>query len=302
MKAALIVDYLKPLSIQELPFVLGHENVGYIEEKGDAVDWLDEGDPVILHPLITCRHCRSCRLGDDMHCTNSKFPGLDGTNGGFAEYMLSSAYSAIKLPKGIDPVPLAPLADAGVTAYHAAKKLVPKLYPGTFVGVIGIGGLGHIAIQVLKSITPAKIVAIDITEERLRFAKDMGADYAFLVNDAEKEIEKITDRTGLDAILDFVGEHNTPSLALKILKRGGVYSIIGYGGEFRNLTVDFIVREISVIGNLVGTYTELAELVELYNQGKVKLKIQRFQLESINELLEDLKKGKIIGRAVIEPK
>jgi len=124
-----------------LPTVLGHENVGYIEEMGSAVDWLNVGDPVMLHPLITCRHCRACRAGDDMHCINSKFPGLDGTNKGFAEYMLTSAYCAIKIPKGIDLIPLAPPADAGLTAYHAVKKIIPYLNPESFIAIIGIEDL-----------------------------------------------------------------------------------------------------------------------------------------------------------------
>jgi len=292
-------DILNP----KLPFTLGHENVGIVEEVGSAVTWLSKGDPVILHPYITCRYCRACRAGNDMHCPNGKFPGLDGTDGGFAEYLKTSAFSAIKLPKSVDPVPMAPLADAGVTAYHAVKKISPYLYPGSVVVVIGVGGLGHIGIQVLKAITPARVIAVDISEERVKFAKEIGADDGIVAGEdgGVKEVLRLTDNLGADVVIDFVGEHSTPLNAIRMIKKGGIYSIVGYGGEFRNTTIDFISREIMVVGNLVGTYNELAELVTLYSSGKVKLRTQIFPLEKANEVLEMLSKGKIIGRAVLTP-
>ncbi|QIW22866.1 NAD(P)-dependent alcohol dehydrogenase [Sulfolobus sp. S-194] len=285
----------------KLPFIIGHENVGIIEEVGSAVDWLSKGDPVILHPYITCRHCKACRAGNDMHCPNGKFPGLDGTDGGYAEYLKTSAYSAIKLPKNVDPTPMAPLADAGLTAYHAVKKL--KLDPDSKVVVIGIGGLGHIAVQILKAITPATIIAVDISEDRIKIAKELGADEGVIAeeNGGVNEVLKLTNNEGADAVLDFVGEHGTPKNAIRMIKKGGIYSIVGYGGEFVNTTLDFISREISVIGNLVGTYNELAELVELYSRGKVKLKTQIFRLDDANKALEMLKSGKIVGRAILVP-
>ncbi|MEM1627540.1 MAG: NAD(P)-dependent alcohol dehydrogenase [Sulfolobaceae archaeon] len=292
-------DILNP----KLPFTLGHENVGIIEEKGNEVNWLDVGDQVILHPYITCRHCRACRAGNDMHCPYGKFPGLDGTDGGYAEYLKTSAFSAIKVPKGIDIVPMAPLADAGITAYHAVKKISHYLYPGSTVTVIGVGGLGHIGVQVVKSITPAKVIAIDVKEEKLKLAKELGADYLVLAerDGGVNEVMKITDNTGVDVVIDFVGEHNTPAHALKMLRKGGIYSIVGYGGEFRNNTIDFINREIMVVGNLVGTYNELAELVELYTQNRIKLIVKKFRLDEANVALEELNKGRILGRAVLVP-
>jgi D-arabinose 1-dehydrogenase-like Zn-dependent alcohol dehydrogenase len=286
----------------KLPFTLGHENVGIIEEVGNGVDWLSKGDQVILHPYITCRHCRACRAGNDMHCPNGKFPGLDGTDGGYAEFLKTSAYSAIKVPKHVDLVPMAPLADAGLTAYHAVKKISQYLYPGSSVAVIGIGGLGHIAVQLLKAITPARVIAIDVNEEKIKVAKELGADEGVIASEdgGVKEVLRLSG-DGVDVVIDFVGEHGTPNNALKMLRKGGIYSIVGYGGEFKNTTLDFISREIMVVGNLVGTYNELAELVELYTVGKVKLIVQTFSLSKANEVLEMLKSGKIIGRAVLTP-
>ncbi|AOL16566.1 alcohol dehydrogenase [Sulfolobus sp. A20] len=285
----------------KLPFAIGHENVGIVEEVSDNVDWLQRGDQVILHPFITCRRCKACRAGNDMHCVNGKFPGLDGTDGGYAEYLKTSAFSAVKVPKGVDLVSMAPLADAGLTAYHAVKKVSKELYPGTFLAIIGVGGLGHIGLQVAKALTSAKIIAIDIDERKLKFAKELGADYTILAKDAIDEIKKITDNVGVDVVIDFVGEHNTPRDSLQMIRKGGLYSIVGYGGEFRDLTVDFISREISVVGNLVGTYNELAELVELYVQGKVRVNVKTFSLTEANQALEELKRGQILGRAVLIP-
>ncbi len=285
----------------KLPFIIGHENVGIVEDMGSSVDWLQRGDQVILHPYVTCRRCRACRAGNDMHCPNGKFPGLDGTDGGYAEYLKTSAFSAIKVPKGVDLISMAPLADAGLTAYHAVKKVSKELYPGTLLAIIGVGGLGHIGIQVAKAITSARIIAIDIDEGKLRMAKEFGADYTVLAKDAVDEIGKITDNTGVDVVIDFVGEHDTPRDSLHMIRKGGTYSIVGYGGEFRDHTVDFISREISVVGNLVGTYNELAELVELYTQGKVRVKVKTFPLNEANQALEELKSGKILGRAILLP-
>jgi len=284
----------------KLPFTIGHENVGIVEEIGSAVDWIERDDSVILHPYITCRHCRACRAGNDMHCPYGKFPGLDGTDGGYAEYLKTSAFSAIKIPKGVDIVPMAPLADAGITAYHAVKKLSSYFYPGSTAVVIGVGGLGHIGIQVLKAITPAKVIAIDINEEKIKFAKELGADETIIADKdgGVSDVLKITDG-GADVVIDFVGEHSTPSNSLKMIRKGGIYSIVGYGGEVSDKTLDFISREISIFGNLVGTYNELSELVNLYSQGKVKLKVKTFALEEANEALEELKHGKILGRGVL---
>src|SRR5436309_5482443 len=114
-----------------LPYTLGHENAGWVHAVGSAVENVSVGDTVILHPLVTCGVCRACRAGDDMHCVSSSFPGLDGTDGGYAEFLKTGARSVIKLASGTDPASLAPYADAGLTAYHAVKKIAPATYPGS---------------------------------------------------------------------------------------------------------------------------------------------------------------------------
>ncbi len=133
-----------------LPYTLGHENAGWVHEVGSAVSHVAPGDTVILHPLATCGFCRYCRAGDDMHCTNSFFPGLNA-DGGMATYLRTGARAVVKIDPKLQPADVAALADAGLTAYHAVRKAVPLLYPGTTCVVIGAGGLGHIGIQVLAA-------------------------------------------------------------------------------------------------------------------------------------------------------
>jgi D-arabinose 1-dehydrogenase-like Zn-dependent alcohol dehydrogenase len=288
-----------------LPYTLGHENAGWVEEVGAAVTGLSKGDPVIMHPLMTCGFCRACRTGYDMACENGLFPGLDGTHGGFAEYLKTSARAVIKLAPGTDPVPLAPFADAGITAYHAVKKVSPYIYPGTWAVVVGVGGLGHFGVQLLKVMTTARVIALDTRPERLDFAMELGADEAVLAgaDGGVADIMRITEGRGVDVVLDFVGEHGTPETALQYLRqaRGGTYVVIGYGGVVAPTTLDMIAREINVIGSIVGSYSELVELMELNRQGKVTIRAERFPLDEAVHAMEELDAGRVIGRAVLVP-
>ncbi len=290
---------LRPLP--SLPYTLGHENAGWIEETGSAVAGMMKGDPVILHPAITCGLCPECRAGNDMYCSSIKFPGVDGTDGGYAEYLLTSVRAVVPLPQGTDPAPLAPFADAGITAYHAVKKVAHRAHPGSTVVVIGIGGLGHFAVQLLKSMTPSLVIAVDQASERLAFARRLGADHAFLFGDAVTEIRKLTAGRGADIVMDFVAEGGTPDGALKMVRRGGTYSIVGYGGTVSSSTVDMIVQELNIVGNFVGTYQDLVELMNLNTQGRVQLSMKRYQLPDAAKALDDLKHGRILGRAVLIP-
>jgi D-arabinose 1-dehydrogenase-like Zn-dependent alcohol dehydrogenase len=288
----------------KLPFTLGHENAGWIEEVGPGVPNLQRGDPVILHPQPSCGLCRNCRAGNDMHCTGgSFFPGFDGTDGGYAELLRTNVRAIIKLAPGTDPASLAPFADAGITAYHAVKKLLPRIEPGTSVVVLGVGGLGHFGVQILKAMSCARVIALDSRPERLDFARRLGADDAFhsALDGGVEAVRQATDGAGADIVMDFVGEHGTPDNAIKMLRRGGTYSQIGYGGTLTIRTVDLLLGEYTIIGNIVGTYNDLAELMELNREGKVKITAQQFPLENAADVLHDLDAGRIEGRAVLLP-
>lgn len=285
-----------------LPYTIGHENAGWVEAVGAGVTDLQPGDPVILHPQPSCGLCRACRAGNDMHCVNAFFPGLDGTDGGYAEYLKTNVRAVVKLAPGTDPVPLAPYADAGITAYHAVKKIAPLTFPGSVVAVIGIGGLGHFGVQLVKVLTTAKVVAVDTQEERLAFARRLGADHGVLTGQ-DGGVTGVLDYTngGADVVIDFVGEKGTPEKALRMLRKGGTYSIVGYGGTVAPTTLEMVNRELQVVGNLVGTYNDLAELMELAHQGKVEIASQTYSLADANDVLHDLDVGKIVGRAVLMP-
>ena len=159
----------------QLPYTIGHENAGWVHAVGSAVTNVAEGDKVILHPLITCGLCRACRSGDDVHCVNSAFPGID-TNGGYAEYLKTSARSVVKIDDNLEPSDVAALADAGLTAYHAAAKAARRLTPSDRCVIIGAGGLGHIGIQVLKALSPAELIVVDRNADAVKLAVSIGAD------------------------------------------------------------------------------------------------------------------------------
>ncbi len=290
------------LSNPSLPYTIGHENAGWVDSVGKTVTHLKKGDPVILHPLMSCGICAACRQGRDMYCASGHFPGLDGTDGGYAEYLKTSVRAVVPLAPGTDPLPLAPFADAGITAYHAAKKLVPLSLPGTRIVIIGIGGLGHFAIQILRALTPATLIAVDTQKNRLQFAEEIGAHYSVLAGqDGGVSGVRNVAKDGVDIVLDFVGEHQTPQNAIEMLAKGGTYSVVGYGGAVNVPTLDFVNREINIVGNLVGTYNELAELMELNRQGQVAITAQQFPLQDAPRVMAMLDRGEIMGRAVLVP-
>lgn len=285
----------------ELPYTLGHESAGWVHEIGAAVTNVEVGDAVVVHPLITCGLCRACRAGDDMHCVEGIFPGLF-VDGGHADFLKTHARSVIKLPEGVEPKDIAAHADAGLTAYHAVKKAKDILYPGTKVVVIGAGGLGHIGVQCLKALTPAEIVVIDKSEAALELASDIGADHTVVADGNEVDaITEITNGMGAEAVLDFVAEQGVEKTAPQMVRDAGTYYVVGYGGALDVPTQTMILREISIVGNLVGTYNDLAELMALAGQGKVTLHTSEYPLDAINDAMVDLEKGNLRGRGILIP-
>jgi NAD+-dependent secondary alcohol dehydrogenase Adh1 len=290
------------LTHPELPFTLGHENAGWVEEVGSAVSHVAVGDTVILHPHITCGLCRNCRAGDDMHCVNSRFPGVDGTDGGMADYLLTGARSVVKLDPSLQPADVAALADAGLTAYHAVKNAVPLLYPGTTALVIGAGGLGHIGVQTLKALTPATIIVLDRSQAALDLVSGYGADHTVLADDTSTEqILELTDGHGAEVVFDFVAEQGVEALGWHLTRRAGSHFIIGYGGTVNVPAIDIISSERSIVGNLVGSYNDLAELMVLAAQGKVELHTRTYPLDAVNDAIDDLDAGRLQGRGILVP-
>jgi NAD+-dependent secondary alcohol dehydrogenase Adh1 len=284
-----------------LPFTLGHENAGWVHEVGSAVEHLSPGDTVILHPQATCGLCRACRAGDDMHCDNSFFPGLN-TDGGMADFLRTGQRAVVKIDPKLQPADVAALADAGLTAYHAVRKAVPLLYPGTKAVLIGAGGLGHIGIQALKALTPAEIIVVDRSEPALELARSIGADHGVLANNGQVEqVLELTDGKGAEVVIDFVGEQGAERAGVGMLRRAGSYFVIGYGGAINVPTIDIISTEINFVGNLVGTFNDLDELMTLAAQGKVKLHTTTYPLDAVNDAMDDLDGGRLRGRGILVP-
>jgi NAD+-dependent secondary alcohol dehydrogenase Adh1 len=284
----------------QLPYTLGHENAGWVQEVGSAVTNVAVGDTVILHPTPTCGLCRACRAGQDMHCTNSTFPGLSG-DGGMAEYALTSARACLRLDPTTEPKDVAALADAGITAYHAVRKAIPLLYPGTTCVVIGAGGLGHIGIQCLAALTATTIVVVDRNPDALKLAEQLGGHHTVVADGAQ--VDKVLELTGggADVVLDFVAEQGAEGDGFRMTGDGGSYFVIGYGGTLHVPTLDIISTERNIIGNIVGTYNELAELMVLAQAGRVTLHTITYPLDAAVDAIKDLEAGQVRGRAILVP-
>ena len=283
----------------ELPYTLGHENAGWVHEVGSDVTNVEVGDTVIVHPLVTCGLCRPCRAGDDVHCENNVFPGIS-VDGGFADLLKTSARSVVKLDPSLEPKNIAALADAGLTAIHAVKKAAEILHPGSRAVVIGAGGLGHIGIQCLNAMTPAEVIVVDPSEKARALAGEVGADTTVAADGKQVDtVLEMTDGKGAEAIIDFVGEKGAIEDGVGMLRDAGSYYVIGYGENINVPTIDIISREINFIGNLVGSYNDLVDLMTLTAQGKVALHTSIYPLDAVNDAIADLDQGRLQGRGIL---
>jgi NAD+-dependent secondary alcohol dehydrogenase Adh1 len=283
-----------------LPYTLGHENAGWVAEVGSAVSSVAVGDTVILHPTPTCGLCRACRAGNDMHCVNSSFPGLSG-DGGMAELLLTSERACVKLASSTQPKDVAALADAGITAYHAVRKAVPLLYPGTTAVVIGAGGLGHIGIQCLAALTATRIIVVDRNPEALKLAEQIGANETVVADGGQVDAVKDLTGGGATVVFDFVAEQGAEKDGFAMTAPAGSYYVIGYGGTVEIPTLDIISTERNIVGNIVGTYNDLAELMVLAQAGRVTLHTRTYPLDAAVDAIQDLDAGRVRGRAILVP-
>jgi NAD+-dependent secondary alcohol dehydrogenase Adh1 len=295
------IDGLMEPAGVKLPLVLGHENGGWVHAVGDDVTAAAVGDAVLVFPAYSCGLCVPCRRGIDLHCERHEFTGLT-RDGGFADYVLVDERQLLKLAAGVEPAEVAPHADAGLTAYHAVKKLVPRLEPGSTAVVIGIGGVGHIALQLIRVLGAATVVAIDTDERRRRLARELGADEVMgEKGDAAEAVRELTGGSGADVVFDFVGTDETHEAALGMVAHQGVFSVVGYGGTISLPSVAMISAETAIVGNLVGTWVDLWEILQLHARGAVTLKTETHALEDVNDVLDKLREGEVTGRAILVP-
>jgi propanol-preferring alcohol dehydrogenase len=288
-----------------LPFTLGHENAGWVEKLGSGATGFEVGDPVIVYGPWGCGSCPNCRVGLENYCekpTRGKVGGL-GRDGGMANYMIVPS-TRFLLPLGkLDPREAAPLTDAALTSYHAVKRSIHLLGPGSTAVVIGAGGLGQMAIQVLKALSAAAtVIAVDTSSAKLETAKTMGADEALVSGDAAvKRIKDITRGQGANLVLDMVGVKPTLQMATQISRVLGHVTIVGLGGGALPVNFHSPAKECSVASPYWGSIPELMEVVSLAQAGKIKMLLEQFPLERASEAYHLLHDGKIQGRAVILP-
>lgn len=288
------------------PFTLGHENAGWVEALGAGVEGVSVGDPVAVYGPWGCGRCRRCHAGMENYCENQAEIGAMGgglgLDGGMAPYLLVPQARWLVPLGDLDPVEAAPLTDAGLTPYHAIKRSLPLLVPGSTAVVIGAGGLGHMGVQMLRALTSAQIVVVDQRKEALDLAAQIGADHGLVGGaDAAAEITELTSGRGADVVLDFVGVDATLALGAAIARPLGHLTIVGIGGGTLPISFFGIGYEVSVATTYWGTLPELYEVIALAAAGKVRPTVHRYTLDRALDAYADLRDGTIEGRAVIVP-
>lgn len=281
--------------VPPLPLVLGHENAGIVHEIGSGVTTVNVGDPVICFPFISNGLSAQERAGLDIDAPGRTTPGIT-VDGGYAEYLLTNERSMLKVPHSADLAQLATLTDAGLAAYRACKKSAAIIRPGDSVVVFGVGGLGHLAVQIIKAISPARVVAVDTNPAARSLAIDCGSDIAV----SPDQLMGVLDG-GARACLDFVGIDATAKLGIESLAFGGAYFAVGVGGNLSATLSDIVTGEKRIEGVYVGTFSDLMEVSELAISGKITPRVVRYRLNDVNQALRDLANSSFLGRAVLEP-
>lgn len=302
----LLHDFEDGLVPWELPFTLGHENTGWVHTLGAGVTGWEVGEPVAVHGPWGCGRCKRCQVGMENYCEQTTLLGVGGgglgIDGGMAEFMLVPA-SRLLVPLGdLDPVDAAPLTDAGLTPYHAVKRSLPKLLPGTSAVVIGIGGLGHMGVQILRALTAAQIIAVDTRPEALKLAERGGADHVVQSGGAAAEqIRELTKGRGADVVIDFVGTEPTLSLAVTVARPLADITLVGIAGGTYPFGFFSVPYEANMATTYWGSRPELMELLALARAGRITAEVHRFPLADGPKVYERLAAGEFTGRAVVVP-
>ncbi|MFF3935114.1 NAD(P)-dependent alcohol dehydrogenase [Streptomyces phaeofaciens] len=290
----------------ELPLTLGHEGVGTIAALGAGVTGVKEGEAVAVYGPWGCGTCVKCAEGKENYCLRAdelgiRPPGL-GRPGAMAEYLLVDDARHLVPLNGLDPVAAVPLTDAGLTPYHAIKRSLPRLVPGSTAVVIGAGGLGHVAIQLLRALTPARVIALDVSEDKLRLAREVGAHEAVLSDaGAARAVRELTGGLGAQAVFDFVGAEPTVRTAGAVAAVEGEVAIVGIGGAALPVGFGHTPFEMSAYAPYWGSRAELVEVLELARAGAVSVHTETFTLDDAPLAYERLHAGTVEGRAVILP-
>lgn len=289
-----------------LPFTLGHENAGWVDALGEGVTGLEVGQPVAVYGPWGCGHCARCLQGMENYCVQ----GLDlpaaagglGGDGGMADKMLVPDARRLVPLGDLDVVQAAPLTDAGLTPYHAVKRSLPLLVPGSHALVIGVGGLGHLAVQLLEALTPATVIAVDARPEALAMAAEVGAEHTVEAGPmAAMAVQEATKGKGIDVAIDLVGSDDTLALAAAVTRSLGHVTLVGIAGGTFGFGYFTAGYEVSFASTYWGSITELGEVLALAERGLVRAHVTTFGLDEAAGAYERLRAGEVDGRAVIVP-
>lgn len=300
-----ILYELDTSAVWQLPMTLGHETAGWVHALGAGVTGLAEGDPVAVYGAWGCGICARCAVGAENYCERPQVVGGGGLglNGGMADYLLvPHRRHLLALPDGLDPVTAAPLTDAGLTPYHAIRRSWPKLTPDATAVLIGVGGLGHIAVQIARATTAAQVIAVDVREDALELARKVGAHHAVASDEsAAAAIRELTGGRGADVVIDFVGATATLELARAVARPLGDVTIVGIGGG--QIAVSFFSQpyEVAIATTYWGSRPELVELLALAAAGQISAERTLYSLDHGVQAYRDLHEGRVSGRAVVVP-
>lgn len=291
-----------------LPLTLGHEIAGVVDKVGEGVSaGVNLGDSVVVYGPWGCGFCYDCSQGHENYCQNVaelgiKYPGL-GAPGGMAEYVIIDSTRHLVPLGDLDPIECVSLTDAALTPYHAIKGSLSKLQPGSTAVVIGAGGLGHVALQILRAITGATVVALDVNDQKLDFAREVGAHHAFLSEEsAIEEVRKLTGGLGANAVFDFVTVQPTMDLGQKMLRVGGDHVLLGAGGGSLPAGMFGPAWNSAVRAPVWGYRQELFEVVELARSGAIRIETETFSLDEADKAYAKLHAGELRGRGVVVPR
>lgn len=284
-----------------LPRTLGHENAGHVERLGPDATGFQEGDAVAVYGGWGCGRCGFCLGGEEQLCDITKWISF-ALDGGYAEFLLVPHARHVVPLEGLDPVEAAPLTDAGLTPYRAIKRAKPLLHGSATAVVLGVGGLGQFAVQILRTMTSARIIALDTDESKLNRAREYGADLT-LTSDAEAAgaVKEHTGGEGAQVVLDLVGDDDTLALAAQSVARGGRIVLVGLAGGSLSYSALAVPWEAEVVSSAWGSRNELVEVLDLARRGHIRSRVQVYPLEKINDALEDLRAGAVGDRAVVTP-
>ncbi len=292
-------------AVWQLPMTLGHETAGWVDAVGSGVEGLSEGDAVAVYGAWGCGLCARCTVGVENYCERPSLLGGGGLglDGGMADYLLvPHQRHLVPLPDGLDPVVAAPLTDAGLTPYHAIRRSWPKLTPDSTCVMIGVGGLGHVGVQIARATTAAQVIAVDLKPEALELARKVGAHHAVPAGDtAAAAIRDLTDGRGADVVLDFVGTTPTMDLARAVARTMADVTIVGIGGGEVPLGFFSQPYEVSIATTYWGSRPELRELLALAASGQVTTERTVYPLDEAARAYRDLRDGTVTGRAVVVP-